>query len=283
MRFDRLRDRIPDRPDWMARRPVVVPVIIALNAVVYIAWQAALQQGRPATGPTALQRFMTENFMVSSAHLEAGRWWTLLLAEFSHLDLWHIAINMFVLWSFGSLLERLWGRRLFTGFYLVAAVVASLSHCLVSSLLLGEGTTPAVGASGAVSGLLLAYALSFPRQKILLFGIVPLPAIAAAALFVGLDLWGLFAQTRGGGLPIGHGAHLGGALAGAVMWAGVLRPRFTRVTMPRVRSAPPPLTSDEAETFERIRRTLEREGVEGLTPKERAFLHELRERAMRGH
>jgi membrane associated rhomboid family serine protease len=280
VRLERLRRRVPFRPDWMRRRPVVVPVIIGLNVVVYLAWQVAIQQGRPATGATALQRFMTENFMVSSAHLEAGRWWTLLLAEFSHLELWHIAINMFVLWSFGSLLERLWGRRLFTGFYLVAAVVASLSHCLVSSLLLGAGTTPAVGASGAVSGLLLAYALLFPKQKILLFGIIPLPALVAAGLFVGLDLWGLFAQTRGGGLPIGHGAHLGGALAGAVMWAAVLRPRFGRIVMPPTRPAPPPLSRDEAETIERIRRTLERDGVEGLTPKDRAFLDALRERSL---
>jgi len=264
----------------MRRRPVVVPIIIALNVLVYIAWQVAIQQGRPAGGPTALQRFMTENFVVSSLHLEAGRWWTLLLAEFSHYELWHIAINMFVLWSFGSLLERLWGRGLFTGFYLIAAVVASLSHCLVSSVLLGSPDISAVGASGAVSGLLLAYALLFPKQKILLFGIIPLPALVAAGLFVGLDLWGLFAQTRGGGLPIGHGAHLGGALAGAVMWAAVLRPRFGRIVMPRVRPAPPPLTSDEAETVERIRRTLERDGVEGLTPKDRAFLEALRERSL---
>ncbi len=276
MRFERLRRRVPFRPDWMRRRPVVVPVIIVLNVLVYIAWQVAIQHG----ARSALMQFMRSNFVVSSLHLEAGRWWTLLLAEFSHYELWHIAINMFVLWSFGSLLERLWGRRLFTGFYLIAAVVASLSHCLVSSVLLGSAAISAVGASGAVSGLLLAYALLFPRQKILLFGIIPLPSLVAAGLFVGLDLWGLFAQTRGGGLPIGHGAHLGGALAGAVMWAAVLRPRFGRIVMPRARPAPPPLTGDEAETVERIRRTLERDGVEGLTPKDRAFLEALRERSL---
>jgi membrane associated rhomboid family serine protease len=58
----------------------------------------------------------------------------------------------------------------------------------------------------------------FPREKVYLLGLFPLPAFWAIFLFVGLDLWGLLAQTEGGQLPIGHGAHLGGALAGGFFY-----------------------------------------------------------------
>ena len=160
-------------------------------------------------------------------------------------------------------------------------MVASLSHCLVSSILMGNGEIPALGASGAVSGLLLAYALHFPRHRILLFGIVPVPALIGVLGFVGIDLWGLLAQTRGGGLPIGHGAHLGGALAGAVIYVMYLRDRFR---IPAPAAAPvahhPVLDSDDAREFERIRYKVESQGPQSLNPKEKAFLDRLRARVM---
>lgn len=268
----------------MRRRPVIVPTIVALNALVFVAWQLAQRPVRSGTLPEAsswLSRFMVENFMISWLHLQEGHWWTLLTSEFSHVDTWHIMINMFVLWGFGGILERLWGRRLFTGFYLVAAVVASGVHALVSAFLIGDSAIPAVGASGAISGLLIAYALSFPKQKILLFGIIPVPALVAAGLFVGLDLWGLAAQARGGGLPIGHGAHLGGAVCGLVLWLAVLKPRFGRIELSAPRRPVVSLDPEEAAAVERIRRTMARDGLEGLTPKERALLERLRERALR--
>ena len=67
------------------------------------------------------------------------------------------------------------------------------------------------------------FALLFPRARILLFGIIPMPALVGALLFVGLDVVGLIAQTEGGGLPIGHGAHLGGAATGVLYYFLVIR------------------------------------------------------------
>ena len=226
---------------------------------------------------------MTENFLVSTLHLEHLRVWTLITAAFSHNELWHLALNMFVLWSFGTVLEHLWGTRVFVFVYLAAAVVASVSHCALSSFIMGRDDIPALGASGAISGLLLAYALHFPRHRILLFGIVPVPALAGVLAFVGLDLWGLIAQGRGGGLPIGHGAHLGGALAGALIYFLYLRATYPT---PAVRQTRPPsgaasLTPDEAREFERIRIKIETTGPHTLTPKEQDFLDRLRERVMR--
>ncbi len=257
------------------RRSPVVTTIILLNVAVFLAWQAA------AAMP-GLPEFMITNFLVSSVHLLHGLVWTAVTAAFSHNEIWHLAINLFVLWSFGTVLEQLWGSRTFLLFYLTAAVVASLSHCLVSSLLIGSNEIPALGASGAVSGLLLAYALHFPRHKILLFGIIPVPALAGVLAFVGIDLWGLIAQTRGGGLPIGHGAHLGGAAAGAAMYFAYLR---SRIRMPPPQTpAPRPsaryLGPDEVHEFERIRRKVESEGPGALNPKEQDFLERLRARVM---
>lgn len=264
------RDLPPRPPAFHLRRLRALPVIVGLNAVVFLAWLLAARGSE-------LWSLLAVNFMVSTNRLEHGLWWTLITAAFSHQELWHFLLNMVVLWSFGSVLERLLGSRLFVVFYLVSAVVSSASHCLVSSLLLGDDRIAALGASGAVSAVLIAFSLAFPRNKILLFGIVPIPALVGAALFVAIDLWGLFAQTRGAALPIGHGAHLGGALCGAVLWAALLRGRLRR-SASRPRQVP--LAYDEVEVFERIRAKLNVEGPEALTPKERAFLEELRHRAI---
>ena len=258
----------------MDRRPIAVPVIIAINVLIFLAWQAARLD-------ESLEQVMAGNFLVSTNHLLHGHWWTLLTAAFSHMDFWHIALNMFVLWSFGTILEKLWGTRVFVVFYLVASVVASATHCFVSSVLMGNPNINALGASGAVSGLLLAFALLFPRPRILVFGVIPVPALVGALAFVAIDLWGLFAQSRGGGIPIGHGAHLGGALCGFLFWVSYLRTRFKRPAAGDTFQMA--LDPEEVEEFQRLRQKLDHEGPEALTPKEKVFLEEIRERVMRAH
>jgi membrane associated rhomboid family serine protease len=260
----------PRAPAFHERRLRALPVIVGLNALVFLAWLVAGEGSQ-------LWSTLAVNFMVSTIRLQHGLWWTLLTAAFSHQELWHFLLNMVVLWSFGSVLERLLGSRMFLVFYLVSAVFSSASHCLVSSFLLGDDRISALGASGAVSAVLIAFSLAFPRHKILLFGIVPIPALVGAALFVAIDLWGLFAQTRGAALPIGHGAHLGGALCGAVLWALLLRGRRRSVTS---RPREVALSVDEVAAFDRIRAKLDSEGPQALTPKERAFLQQLRDRAL---
>jgi membrane associated rhomboid family serine protease len=257
-------------------RPLVVPVILGINIVVFLAWQLSSRV-------PSLQALLVENFTVSVVHLTVGHVWTLLTAAFSHYDWWHMLINMFVLWSFGGPLEIILGRRVFSAFYLVAAVFSSVSHCAVSALLLGRTDVLALGASGAISGLLLIFALLFPKHRILLFGIVPVPALVGALGFVAFDLWGLFAQSAGGGLPIGHGAHLGGALCGAIMFFTYLKPRLEAVRSRQRSARPSPtiaLSAEEAEEFERIRSKLTSGGVNALTPKEKDFLRRIRERAI---
>jgi rhomboid-like protein len=191
----------------------VVNAILFVNIAVSLLWLTSTPS-IPA---------LAENFLISWTHLTSGRVWTLLTSVFSHNMLFHLLVNMIVLTSFGPPLERLLGPWRFLAFYLAAGAVGSLAHALVSNFLLDRPAQAALGASSALAGVLLLFALVFPRARVLFFFVLPLPAIAAALIFIGLDIWGLFAQVEGGGLPIGHGAHLGGALAGIVFYLAVGR------------------------------------------------------------
>jgi len=193
-------------------QPVVL-VLLAINAGVFGLW---LLLGESP--------FMLDNFLISWDALAAGRSWTLLTSEFSHVAFFHFFLNMVVLANFGPIVEYTIGSARFLGFYLTAAVVASLSHAGVSAFLLGEPGLPALGASGAISGVVLLFAFLYPRARILLFFVIPMPVMVGVAAVVGLDLAGLIWQIEGGGLPIGHGAHLGGAATGALYYFLVIRP-----------------------------------------------------------
>lgn len=192
----------------------MIAVIVALNIIVFFLWSFFSPE------------FMIDNFLVSWQSLEEGRVWTLFTAIFSHNLFIHIFLNMYVLSSFGPVVLQAIGRWRFLKFYLLAGLVSSLSHALVSSFLLNEPGIPALGASGAISGVILFFSLLFPREKIYLLGLIPLPALFGSLAFIGLDLWGLVAQTQGGGLPIGHGAHLGGALTGVIYYFIQRKPKL---------------------------------------------------------
>ncbi len=185
------------------RTPLTVTnLLVFVNVVVFLCWIGL---------PTP---FMAEHFLVSWDHVVGGRPWVLLSSVFSHTMIFHLLINMIVLMSFGPPLEQMLGWRRFLTFYLLAGLVGSVAHATTSRFLMESGDMPALGASGAIAGLLLVFSLAFPKARVLLFFIIPIPAIVAALAFIGIDIWGLIAQMDDGGLPIGHGAHLGGAFTG---------------------------------------------------------------------
>jgi membrane associated rhomboid family serine protease len=188
----------------VAIRITVVNTILAINVAVFVVW---------VTGALPLP-FLSEHFVVSWEHLAAGRVWVLFTALFSHAMFLHLAINMVVLMSFGAPLEEAMGSGRFLAFYLSAGVVGCLAQAASLNFLIGSPAQVACGASASLVAILMLFALAFPREEVLLFFVIPLPAIAAALAFVGLDVFGLLYQVEGGGLPIGHGAHLGGAVMG---------------------------------------------------------------------
>jgi membrane associated rhomboid family serine protease len=202
----------------------VIRLIIFLNIVVFCLWQL-----RDASSiPWLTTEFMYTNFLVSWDSLAAGRWWTLIGTVFSHKDFWHVFVNMFVLSNFGGVLVRSMGTARFVKFYFLAGIIASLSHAVVSNLVMGDPSLPALGASGAVAGCVMLFCFMYPREKILIFFVLPLPAFFGALAFIALDIWGLMAQVGGGGLPIGHGAHLGGSFTGLAWYFLVMRPMLKR-------------------------------------------------------
>jgi len=134
--------------------------------------------------------------------------WRFVSYMFLHGGLFHIGMNMFILWMFGSQVEALWGRRLFLVYYFVCGIGASIIYGIFN--LTGIGSLiPMLGASGAIYGVLLAYGMSFPDNLILIFFVLPLKAKYAVVLFGLIE----FLSLPGGG-SVAHLAHLGGMLTG---------------------------------------------------------------------
>lgn len=155
------------------------------------------------------------------------RIWQLVTYGFLHGGFQHIFFNMLALFIFGGPIERAFGRRAFLLYYFVCLVVAAASQLAVIELLSG-GFYPTLGASGAIFGLLLAFGMLYPRERImLLFPPIPMPAWLFVSGYVVLELVLGVTGTQAG---VAHFAHLGGALAGFVMilyWRGrlPLKPR----------------------------------------------------------
>ena len=143
--------------------------------------------------------------------------WQLLSYGFLHGGLLHLFFNMLVLFMFGAPLEHVWGGRRFATYYLACIAGAGVCQLLVATWMMSEGQTayPTVGASGGVLGLVLAYGLIFPQQKVMIF---PIPFFIPARIAVVLiGLFALFAGVTGTMPGIAHFAHLGGMLTGGLL------------------------------------------------------------------
>lgn len=139
--------------------------------------------------------------------------WQLLTYSFLHDGFMHIFFNMFTLFMFGTPLERYWGSGRFIVFYLVCVLAAALTQLTV--VVFANSQAPTLGASGGIFGLLLAFAVYFPRQRImLLFPPIPMPAWALVMIY---GLAELFLGVTGNQADVAHFAHLGGMLGGAAM------------------------------------------------------------------
>ncbi len=127
---------------------------------------------------------------------------------------YHILFNMFALWMFGRILENVWGSKRFTIFYLICGLGAAAAH-LAMQYYMGDQNL-AVGASGAVFGILVAFAMTFPNTELyIMFIPVPIKAKWAVLGLVAIDLFGGVSKFSGDN--IAHFAHLGGALTGFIL------------------------------------------------------------------
>ena len=140
---------------------------------------------------------------------------------FLHGNLFHILFNMLALWMFGVELERLWGTEGFLKYYFVTGVGAAVTTMLVAVLPLEVAdrmySSVTIGASGAVYGLLLAFALHYPDRPIYMYFLFPVPAKYFVMILGGIVFLNSI-QDAGGG--VAHFAHLGGLVVGYLYLKG---------------------------------------------------------------
>ena len=162
------------------------------------------------------------------------RVWQLVTYLFLHspTQFAHILFNMLYVWMFGVDLEERWGTRNFVKYYFITGIGAGVSMILVSLLPFdatrASFTTVTIGASGAVYGILLAWALLYPHRQILFMLIFPLPSRVFVAIMGGIAFLSSLSAARS---PVAHVAHLGGLVVGYLYLRGPknLRPSDLRL------------------------------------------------------
>ena len=209
------------RGGFLSSLPPVTKNLIIVNVIVFLA------------------SLLNENFMIGTFALfyptsQYFHWWQVVTHMFMHGGFWHIFFNMYTLLIFGCVVERIIGSKKFLLFYFICGLGAVALHLGVEYLqmqsymqgaALGNATalqnialiknTPTVGASGAIYGVLMGYAMLFPESRMtLLFPPVTLSAKWMVAIFAAIEL---FTGVTGLSAGIAHFAHLGGMLIGWLM------------------------------------------------------------------
>jgi len=193
----------------------VVKSLLIVNGLVFL---AELSYAGPLIYALALWPLAPAGVALLSAgqqpHFQLPQ---LLTYAFLHGGGVHLLLNMYALWLFGSRMENLWGARAFTLYYAVCVIGAGLVQLFVSSYSVRHGgpAYPTLGASGGVFGLLLAFGMSYPNEKLIL--IIP-PVVLKAKWFVliygVIELWAGVTGTEAG---VAHFAHLGGMFFGLLL------------------------------------------------------------------
>jgi len=180
-----------DTPDSPRMTPAV-QWLLALNIGVYFLQLTLF-------GPDALYSALA----LDPARMP-GSWWTVVTYMFVHAWLAHLAFNMFTLWMFGPRLEQEWGTRPFALFYLWCGVGGAIAHLIFAQ------HTAVIGASGAISGVLVAYAIRWPDEEVYLFGVIPMKSRWLILAMLGMNtIFALSPNSR-----IDWTAHVGGMAFG---------------------------------------------------------------------
>jgi membrane associated rhomboid family serine protease len=205
----------------MSNVPTAVRNIIIINVLVMIM--------------TSLnENFMYEKFALFYPTSPFFHWWQPVTHMFMHGGFWHLFFNMYTLYIFGTVLERIWGAKKFLLFYFVTGLGAAAVHTGVewiqASSWMSEAAagsmsavqqihalkmTPTVGASGAIYGILMGYAMLYPDSIMtLVFPPISMMAKWFVLIFAGIELLTGVTGTGGG---IAHFAHLGGLIFGFLL------------------------------------------------------------------
>jgi membrane associated rhomboid family serine protease len=205
--------------------------------------------------------------------LLAARPWTLVTYMFAHAGFTHILFNMLGLYFFGPRVEQRIGSERFFALYMISGITGGL-------LSFYNPVVPIIGASGAVFGVLLAYARFWPRDQIFIWGVIPVEVRWLVLIYTVISLMGW-------GSGVAHFAHLGGFL-GAFLYLLWLERRAGARKFRQVATAPPPakdamlgnwrnvnrsnVHAVNKEEVDRILDKISATGIGSLTPQERLFL-----------
>jgi membrane associated rhomboid family serine protease len=156
---------------------------------------------------------------------------TLLTYQFLHGGWWHLISNMLFLWVFADNIEDAFGHAAFAAFYLTCGVVAGLAHVLT----MPASAAPLVGASGAVSGVLGAYLVLFPKARVWILLFLRLPLRIGAMWVLGgwfaLQIFSWWLDSGNAEASIAWGAHIGGFLAGLAITYAIRRRLYMRLAV----------------------------------------------------
>jgi membrane associated rhomboid family serine protease len=248
--------------------------LILVNCAVYLSFVIGVYLVRPwllggtGTADDFEKRVWDTVGLVPTAAIGGGKVWQFFTYSFFYHthDYFHLLFNMLTLYFFGREVETLYGAKRFLILYFAGAVFAGLVFCLD-----WEPKT-LVGASGAVYGVMVAYACHYPRQRILFFFLLPLEVWVVVTILVSMDLT---IQVVGGEGPaqVGRLAHLGGALFGWLFYklearVGLYIDRFERRVQRR-----DVVHEEEIEArLDTLLEKISRDGIGSLSKKERDFL-----------
>jgi len=230
VRFRRFDDRVPPpytasmrttfsgrryNFDWRGFITPGVKLLVLICSGVFLVQTLVSIIFSPFTG----HRYITMIFgLVSSGVIPGLRIWQPFTYIFLHGGLFHLLINMLMLWMFGRELELLWGKKRFLNYFFICGVGAGLIEVVIKTTpqLWGHppSDVPTIGASGAIFGILMANAILFPDRRIWL---IPLPVTIPMRPYVAVMAAIEFFSTLGtGGDNVSHLCHLGGMLVGYI-------------------------------------------------------------------
>ncbi len=169
--------------------------------------------------------FLNKGLFIVGPILQDKQYYRLVSSGFLHGSQGHLLVNMLTLFFFGPPLEGILGTGLFAVIYFISLLGGSLWSLMENRR---NPRYSALGASGAISGVLISFSLFAPFSTLLLFFVLPMPAIVFTALYIGYSMYASVYQKNS---RIGHDAHLGGALAGGLatvllvpgVWGGFIK------------------------------------------------------------
>lgn len=188
------------KPRQFQQLPIVVKNILIINIILFL--------GKFLLGDKIdLDRYL-DLFPIGSPYFKPHQFVTYM---FMHADIAHILLNMLGVYMFGSILESIWGAKRFLNFYLLCGLGAAALQLAISAY--NNEFQILLGASGAVFGLLVAFAMMFPNTELQLYFFIPVKAKYLAIGYALFELYnGFFSHDN-----VAHFAHLGGLIVGVII------------------------------------------------------------------